>query len=126
MNRIAVLVVSTLVTLGVGAGTAASAGASIQPGQMFVGFVNNQRPNATIQMACFGPIRPGQTGHPFAGQTLSVQRSLDIPGGNTGSTGRQIQAVFSTPTVTVVTFVATAPSRTSRPDTVHVSFIGQP
>lgn len=151
MKRIVVLTVSTLVTLGIGAGTAASATASILPGQLFVGFVNDQRPTASIQMACFGPIRPGQTGHPIAGQTLRVQRSVDVPGGNTGSAGHRIQAIFGTPAVAVaatfrdygtlplptwltlpcggrgnVSFVATSPSRTSRADNVHVTFVGQP
>jgi hypothetical protein len=151
MKRIAALVVSTLATLGMGAGIAASADASILPNQLFVGFVNNQRPSATIRMACFGPVRPGQTGHPVAGQTLTVTRSLDVPGGNTGSAGNEVQAIFTTPSVAVaatfrnyrtlplptwltlpcagssrVSFVPTPSSRTARSDTVRVSFVGQP
>jgi hypothetical protein len=42
--------------------------AVIGPNQYFSGVVNGHTGHATINMACFGPIRPGQTGHPLAGQ----------------------------------------------------------
>src|SRR5256885_16982308 len=44
----------------------------ILPNQYFSGLVNGQTANATIRMACFGPI--GGTGHPLAGQTIGVTR----------------------------------------------------
>jgi hypothetical protein len=31
-------------------------------------------------MACFGPIQPGQMGHPFGGQTVAVTRTTNGPG----------------------------------------------
>jgi hypothetical protein len=57
---------------------------------LFAGFVNHSRPTATIQMACFGAIHPGETGNPMPGQTVSVQRTIDVPGGNTGSAASSI------------------------------------
>lgn len=44
----------------------------IGPNQPFVGLVNGSSSNAVIEMACFGPARPGEYGHPLAGQTLEV------------------------------------------------------
>ena len=48
-------------------------------------------------MACFGPGRPGQIGHPLPGQTVMVRQ---VPGttagvGFTGSAARSIVAFFS-------------------------------
>ena len=68
----------------------------IGPNQLFVGLVNGTSSNAVIQMACFGPTRPGETGHPFAGQTIEVQPNLDQPGGFTGN-ARRIAARLSFP-----------------------------
>jgi hypothetical protein len=107
-------------------------------------------------MACFGPIRPGQTGHPFAGQTVEVlpapvSTTSDI--GFTGSAADDIDVHFPTPTVAnapvvlhdyavtapipvsltlpcfgsgPVTFVPNPTSPTARTATVTVSFVGQP
>ncbi|MFN2606429.1 MAG: hypothetical protein ABR511_00840 [Acidimicrobiales bacterium] len=156
MKRLAIFVMLAAAVVGTAsAASAASAAAAdqppIQPGQLFTGFVNGQRPDATISMACFGPVRPGQTGHPMAGQTLSVSRSLDVPGGNTGSAGTRIKvligdthpvlaAVFThygtrpLPTsltlpcsgTRVVRFVPVPTSDSARPDVLHASFVGQP
>ena len=70
-----------------GAGAAAAQTppiAPIRPHQYFNGLVNGSSGNAVIRMACFGPIRPGQTGHPFAGQTVSVSGPLAVGAGFTG------------------------------------------
>jgi hypothetical protein len=69
----------------------------IGPNQSFEGLVNGKASNAVIQMACFGPIRPGQLGHPFAGQTTEVE--LGSPAAAFGFTGaaRSIQATFTLP-----------------------------
>jgi hypothetical protein len=72
----------------------------IAPNQLFVGLVNGTSSSAVIQMACFGPVHPGQTGHPFAGQTVEVQRSLEGPG-FTGK-ARRIAATLSSPEATTV------------------------
>lgn len=56
----------------------AGAANTVGPDQFFTGVVNGVPGNTivpiTIRMACFGPIRPGQTGHPMAGQTLAVHQ----------------------------------------------------
>ena len=92
----------------------ASAGAvippqgAVGPHQVFGGLVNGQSgysSPATIRMACFGPIKPGQTGHPFSGQTVEVFRPEVIVGhfGYTGSSANSIVAFFGPPPPTSVT-----------------------
>ncbi|MGH3795913.1 MAG: hypothetical protein ACRDSP_13610 [Pseudonocardiaceae bacterium] len=130
--------------------------APIGPDEYFSGLVNGQTGQASIQMGCFGPIHPGQTGHPFAGQTVEVipvagPTSRDI--GFTGSAATAIDATFPPPSTTslpvvlhdyavteqiptslvlpcfgrgVVTFVPDPTSRTARTATVQVTFVGQP
>ena len=48
------------------------------PKQYFTGVINGKAGNTTtpitIKMACFGPVHPGETGHPMAGQTLAVHQ----------------------------------------------------
>jgi hypothetical protein len=130
--------------------------APIGPNQYFYGEVNDQAGHATIKMGCFGPIHPGQTGHPLAGQTVKV---LPVPPpttsdlGFTGSAAHAIDVRFPTPTVTNtpvvlhdyavsaaipvtltlpcygtgnVAFVPAPTSLTARTATVTVSFVGQP
>jgi hypothetical protein len=139
--------------------TTASAGASpgsvIGPNQLFAGFVNGSHFSATVRMACFGAIRPGQTGHPMGGQTFSVEREVDLPGGFTGTSANRIVAFFApvpTPVpnsgVILRRYGVLAPIPTSltlpcsgrgvaefapepatgkaRPDQVPVTFVGQP
>ncbi len=63
-----------LAALGSAVGPA-GAGERIRPHQYFGGAVNHQTSQpygVTVRMACFGAIRPGQTGHPMGGQTISV------------------------------------------------------
>lgn len=73
----------------------------IGPNEGFVGLVNGTSSNAVIRMACFGPIRPGQTGHPMGGQTVEVQLNLEQPAGFTGN-GHRIAATLSFPAPTPV------------------------
>ena len=60
--------------------------------------MNGSFDGATIDMACFGPVTPGQTGHPMAGQVLEVLSPLPpvvvgpIHPGNTGSSATTIVA----------------------------------
>jgi len=85
-------------------GSATIAAAQVQdpvligPNQSFVGLVNNRSANATIEMACFGPSRPGEYGHPLAGQTLEVKLvgpvTSAVPLAFTG-TAREIQATYA-------------------------------
>jgi hypothetical protein len=68
------------------------AGATVEvgPNQFFTGVINGIDGNATtpitIRMTCFGPVTPGQTGHPMAGQTLAVHQ-LFPPTATAGSLG---------------------------------------
>ena len=54
---------------------------------------------ATIRMGCFGPLVPGQSGHPLAGQFVEVYRPQVIVAGLgfTGPTATTIQAFFGAP-----------------------------
>jgi hypothetical protein len=74
----------------------------VGPNQVFAATVNGQSGVVTpaeIQMACFGPIRPGQTGHPLPGQTVEVFRPEAIVSatGFTGPNAKYIQAFFGAP-----------------------------
>lgn len=68
----------------------AGAAGKVGPKQYFTGVINGTDGNTatpiTIQMGCFGPLRPGQTGHPMKGQTLAVHQ-LYPPSSTTGSLG---------------------------------------
>ncbi|WP_055587879.1 hypothetical protein [Peterkaempfera griseoplana] len=71
--------------------------APIGPRQTFVGEVNGTSKGATVQMGCFGPIVPGATGHPLAGQSVdvlpaSLSTTADV--GYTGSAGTQVNVSF--------------------------------
>lgn len=74
--------------------TAIPAGAAhrIGPDQYFAGVINGTDGNTVnpipIQMGCFGPITPGETGHPLAGQTLAVHQMFPpAPASGLGQTG---------------------------------------
>src|SRR5271157_358114 len=59
------------------AGTAGAQGPNVKigPHQVFGGEINGSdgiTSTPTIQMACFGPITPGETGHPLPNQTIGV------------------------------------------------------
>jgi len=130
--------------------------APIGPNQAFFGYVNDASTNATIQMACFGPVFPGQTGHPMDGQTvkaLPVSSPTPLRPGFTGSAATEIGVGFdlsssAVPPVVLrmwavaakipttltlpcfgtgtVTFVPLPSSATARSATVQVTYVGQP
>lgn len=130
--------------------------APIGPNQAFFGEVNDQATNATIRMACFGPVHPGQTGHPMEGQTvkaLPVANPTPQVVGFTGSAAHQLNVSFAIsstaaspvvlrswavsekiPTTLLlpcygtgtVTFNPYPTSPTARAGTVQVTFVGQP
>jgi hypothetical protein len=83
----------------------AGAASKVGPHQFFAGVINGTDGNTsvpiTIKMACFGPLRPGQTGHPLGGQTLAVHQlfpptATDGSLGNTGD-GSTIGVFFHAP-----------------------------
>jgi hypothetical protein len=75
----------------------------IRPNMYFVATVNGG--NATtaepiIKVFCPGPITPGETGHPLAGQKVEVESVLPpttVVPGFTGSAANSIDAIFSSP-----------------------------
>ena len=83
----------------------AGAAGTVGPKQYFTGVINGENGNTTIpitiRMACFGPIRPGQTGHPMGGQTLAVHQLFPPTAavGSLGYTGNdsEIGAFFNAP-----------------------------
>ena len=84
------------------AGAAIPPHGKIGPNQYFSASVNGQlgiSSPATIQMACFGPLRPGQTGHPMAGQSVEAFRPEVIVTheGFTGPNGHSISVFFNGP-----------------------------
>lgn len=80
---------------------AADVSQPIRPNQYFGGVVNGKQADATILMGCVGPIVPGQTGHPLAGQTLTViPKSTIGSGADVGYTGSAGTAVSASPTTT--------------------------
>jgi len=98
----AILVVASSATLTSGAGAVIPPQGKIGPNQYFSASVNGQLgigAPATIRMACFGPSRPGQTGHPIAGQTVEVFRPevLVTHEGFTGPNASSISAFFNAP-----------------------------
>jgi hypothetical protein len=80
----------------------ASGTTGIGPNQFFRGLVNGKtgvRQPVIVRMACFGAIKPGQQGHPMAGQTLEVipasgpaDSARDV--GFTGPFGNEVGAFF--------------------------------
>ena len=100
--RFAALGASALLAV---AGPAAAASAAVQdplpitPNTAFAGLVDGLSADAAIQVGCFGPITPGETGHPLAGQTLEVVTApvTTSDSGFTGSLGRSIDAFVDLP-----------------------------
>jgi hypothetical protein len=88
--------------MAVSAGAAVPRQGKVGPHQVFGGLVNDQSgigSPAPIKMACFGAVKPGEKGHPMAGQTVEVFRPEDIVGhfGNTGARASSIVAFFGPP-----------------------------
>lgn len=104
VGRTPLLLVVVIVTTSLLALPAAALG-KVGPKQYFTGVVNGTDGNTStpipIQMACFGPLTPGETGHPMAGQTLAVHQ-LFPPASSAGSLGytgkdSEIEVVFNAP-----------------------------
>jgi hypothetical protein len=75
--RLVVVLSMTIVALTAATKTAGAAH-KVGPNQYFTGVINGTDGNTVIpipiQMACFGPVEPGETGHPMGGQTLAVHQ----------------------------------------------------
>jgi len=149
-----VVVASTLFVGAGGAGAAITPISKILPDQQFVGLVNGKTQDAAINMACFGPVLPGEMGHPFGGQWAEVLKAEVIARfGYTGSLGTTIVADFGGASATpqrltfsyygvqeaiptsfllpcsgsgAVVFHPEPTSPTAKSFTVTVNFVGQP
>jgi len=96
---------SVLTGAGAGAGAAGAAAPSqgkVGPNQVFAATVNGGSgivTPAVIRVVCFGPIVPGQLGHPMSHQSVEVFRPEVIVAslGFTGPTATSIQAFFGAP-----------------------------
>ena len=83
----------------------AGAASNVGPNQYFTGVINGHPGNTvipiTIRMACFGPLLPGETGHPMAGQTLAVHQLFPptAAAGSLGFTGNdaEVGVFFNAP-----------------------------
>ncbi len=100
-----VLLATVATALPAGASGRAATGGKVGPKQYFTGVINGTDGNTatpiTINMACFGPLRPGETGHPMSGQTLAVHQ-LFPPSTTAGKlgytgTGSRIDVFFNAP-----------------------------
>jgi len=107
----------------------ASAG-RVGPNQYFTGVINGKDGNTiipiVIRMACFGPIKPGETGHPEAGQTVAVHQLFPPSATPTlGFTGNdsEIGAFFNAPPPAGAPIAATTPifTRYDRPQPLPTS-----
>jgi hypothetical protein len=93
------LLAATGAVIGVALATATPASADVTipigPKQVFHGLVNGVHDKAQITVICPGPV--GLTGHPAAGQTISVAQGSTSSGtgGYTGSAGTSVVAGFS-------------------------------
>ena len=90
------------VTLGLSGVAAAAPHVRVGPDQTFRALVDGRSGRAApvaIQMACFGPLQPGQTGHPLPGQHVEVLLgpASAAHGGFTGANGTSIGAFFGAP-----------------------------
>jgi hypothetical protein len=91
-------------TAGVlGAGDAAAASPAVTligPDQFFTAQVNGVTDGAAIRVLCAGPVSPSSTGHPIAGQTVSVSPVVDPTSktgvGYTGASASRVVASFGT------------------------------
>lgn len=68
----------------------------IQPNQYFTGVVNGKTAGAVVYTVCPGPAT-GRTGHPAAGQTLSVTPASSSSTANVGFTGSLGRSIAATP-----------------------------
>ena len=102
--------IAALTLLGAAMGLPSAAAAVVDPGpigpnQYFTGQVNGTSVDAVIQVGCFGPVVPGETGHPVGGQSVDVLPAAVSASSDTGYTGDSADHVLvgfdSTSTATI-------------------------
>ena len=121
------LTVAAVTAVGLQAGPALAG--PVGPKQYFTGVINGKDGNTTIPititMACVGPIKPGETGHPLPGQTLAVHQLFPPAAGSLGYTGNdsEIGVFFNAPPPVAAGPTATTPvfTRYDRPQPLSTS-----
>ena len=111
------LVCVAATAIAVGSASAVPPSGKVGPNQVFGALVNGKNGVTTpapIRMACFGPVRPGQRGHPMAGQTVEVFRPEAIVVAHPGFTAKNATSIVAffgppppapaTPAASTVTF----------------------
>jgi hypothetical protein len=102
--RTATSILSGLAAVALTGSTALAAASPAQdpvqigPGQYFTATINGVSTDPMIQVACPGPVTPGETGHPVSGQYLEVQLasgSTTTGVGYTGSAAKGIDVLFN-------------------------------
>lgn len=94
-------VAAAVIAVGLQAGPAQAH--PVGPKQYFTGVINGKDGNTTIpitiRMNCPGPVHPGRTGHPLAGQTLAVHQLFPPASTSLGYTGNDsaIGVFFAAP-----------------------------
>ena len=101
-SRTAVMAAFSALALGLPGVAAAAPAVRVGPDQSFRALVNGRSGHPTpvpIMVGCAGPVRPGQTGHPVAGQTVEVVlgASTAVNAGFTGATATSIGVFFGPP-----------------------------
>lgn len=101
-------IAAAVALLGGAVGMSSAAAAQVDPlpikaHQTFVGQVNGATIGAVIQVGCFGPVGGTSTGHPVAGQTVSVQLVAGTTPaaarvGWTGDSADHVLVAFGNPT----------------------------
>lgn len=95
------------------AGTATTAVAQdplpVGPNLYFNGLVNGSTTNAPIQVGCFGPITPGETGHPLAGQYVEADTTIpsSTTTGYTGTAAHSLQVTLTSATGSSIATIGT-------------------
>lgn len=110
----AAILALAMAVLPAASATAGTRAGRVGPNQWFTGVINGTNGNTStpipIQMACFGPVQPGQKGHPMKGQTLAVHQLFPptTTSGSLGKTGNdsQIGVFFTTPPPATATAAA--------------------
>jgi hypothetical protein len=97
-----VVTAACLLAVGLSGVASAQPSARVGPDQNFRALVNGRAfvtAPVVIRMACFGPVVPGQTGHPMAGQSVKVVLGAGIASdaGFTGSGATTIGVFFGAP-----------------------------
>lgn len=130
--------VAALALLGGAVGLPAAAAAEVDPSpspapiaphQLFIGQVNELTTGAVIKVGCFGPVIPGQTGHPLAGQTVDVVPAVSVPEaaqvGNTGDAANRVLVEFGgAPSVSTITSLSYYGVKAAIPTTLNLPCYG--